>query len=141
MRRETIVQHVVAFTLLHGLYQLLLFFHPDIAGQTNTISYIILLLILIWFSKSLWRDTTPEFESYMDSKNMRNFTGILSAVVWLMMGFKLYQDFYGTAVYEQNMLLINGMMLLCVASIDIWFRVAYTRIIFLYVQLNEMRKD
>ena len=143
MKKKTIIQLVITFTLLQGFYQVVMFIHPDLSEQTNNsiVVFIMTCLALIWFSRGLWKDTTEEFLETMNRGNMQYFMSILSAIVWFVMGFKFYQDFNGTTVYEQNVFLVILMVLSFAISIDIWFRMAYTRLIFLYIQLKEMNQS
>ena len=140
MNKRTIIELVVAFSLLQGLYHILMFMHPEISEQTNTsgLSFIILLSLLVFISWALWKDTTPDFLTFMDGKKMHNLMSYSMLLVWITMNFKFFNDFYGTAVYEQKQFLINGMILLFISSIVIWFKVVYTRIIFLYVKMQNL---
>lgn len=140
MNKRTIIELVVAFSLLQGLYHILMFMHPEISEQTNTsgLSFIILLSLMVFISWGLWKDTTPDFLTFMDGKKMHNLMSYSMLLVWITMNFKFFNDFYGTAVYEQKQFLINGMILLFISSIVIWFKVVYTRIIFLYVKMQDL---
>lgn len=138
MKKKTIIVYILSFILLQVLYQLLLLSHNDIPYHPNEslIFSLISLIALIWFAIGLWKDTTDSFLEFMRSGNMQLFMSILSIIVWFMAGYKFYHDFHGTAFFEQHTTLVFGMAIVFAISLDIFFKVAYTRFAWLYILLK-----
>jgi hypothetical protein len=140
VKRNQIIFYIISFTLLEGLCQYLIVTKMGIPFEFNKNLILpgCLFLSMLWFSLGLWEDTTESFLEYMNSDRMQIHMRNVSLLVWACVGYGMYKKFHTHHFYEGHKLAFIAIAYLNAISIDMWIKVAYTKIL---LSLYELRKE